>query len=61
MRFVKPSAIAEPSAVTDVAAAQRLREIQEQVQDICRPHYHEFYKSVTEHGFTKITLPKKRA
>lgn len=61
MRFVKASATAEMPSVTDAAAAKRLRELQEQMHDVCRPHYHEFYKPVTEHGFTKITLPKKRA
>jgi hypothetical protein len=38
-----------------------LRQIQEQMRDICQPHYHEFHKVTTEHGFTKITIPGKRA
>ena len=40
--------------------AGRLDEIQQQMRDICRPQYDEYYKVTTEHGFTKITLPKKK-
>ncbi len=41
-------------------AAGRINEIQQQMRDICRPQYDEYYKVTTEHGFTKITLPKKK-
>ena len=37
-----------------------LQQIQEQMRDICQPHYHEFYKVTTERGFTKITIPKSK-
>lgn len=42
------------------SAERTMQEIQEQKADICVPHYHEFYAVTTEHGFTKITLPKKK-
>ena len=42
------------------AITGRLDEIQQQMRDICRPQYDEYYKVTTEHGFTKITLPKKK-
>lgn len=42
------------------ANAALLREIQEQMRDMCNPHYNEFYKVTTERGFTKITIPKSR-
>ena len=48
----------EPSSGQDSVVL--LRQIQEQMRDICQPHYHEFYKVTTEHGFTKITLPGRR-
>lgn len=38
----------------------RIEEIHQQMQDICEPHYDEFYRVTTEYGFTKITLPKRR-
>ncbi len=37
-----------------------LRQIQEQVQDMCEPRYHEYHKMTVEPGFIKITLPKRR-
>jgi hypothetical protein len=37
-----------------------LREIQEQMRDMCQPHYDEYYKVTTERGFTKITIPKSK-
>ena len=49
----------EPSS--QPAAMSRLEEIQQQMRDLCQPHYDEFYKVTTERGFTKITIPKKRA
>jgi hypothetical protein len=35
-----------------------LREIQEQMREMCESHYDEFYRVTTERGFTKITIPK---
>lgn len=52
--------IATKQATASPAAIDRLTEIQEQMQDICRPHYHEYYKVVTERGFVKITIPKSK-
>ncbi len=48
----------EPSG--SAANAALLQQIQEQMRDMCHPHYNEFYKVTTEHGFTKITIPKNR-
>jgi hypothetical protein len=42
------------------ATVATLNEIQEQMRDMCLPHYDEFYKVTTERGFTKITIPKTR-
>jgi hypothetical protein len=42
------------------ANAALLKQIQEQMRDMCNPHYDEFYKVTTERGFTKITIPKSR-
>jgi len=38
-----------------------LEQIQEQMRDMCNPHYNEFYRVTTERGFTKITIPKAKA
>lgn len=46
----------EPSG--SAANAAMLRQIQEQMRDMCSRHYDEFYKVTTERGFTKITIPK---
>lgn len=43
------------------AAVEKLDEIQQQMRDMCQPHYDEFYKVTTQHGFVKITIPKNRA
>lgn len=44
------------------SARETLSDIQEQMRDLCHPktgaQYDEFYKVTTEHGFTRITLPK---
>jgi hypothetical protein len=47
---------------TDNSAANAalLRQIQEQMRDMCNPQYDEFYKVTTERGFTKITIPKSK-
>lgn len=42
------------------ANAALLKQIQEQMRDMCNPHYDEFYKVTTERGFTKITIPQNR-
>lgn len=42
-------------------ALQRLEQIQEQMRDMCQPHYHEYYRVTTERGFTRITIPKTKA
>lgn len=42
------------------AAVAMLQEIQEQMRDVCEPHYDEFYRVTTERGFTKITIPKRK-
>ena len=42
------------------ANAVLLKQIQEQMRDMCVPHYDEFYKVTTERGFTKITIPKSK-
>lgn len=44
----------------NAANAALLNQIQEQMRDMCSPHYDEFYKVTTERGFTKITIPKNR-
>ena len=43
---------------TNPATIAVLEQIQEQMRDMCVPHYDEFYKVTTERGFTKITIPK---
>lgn len=42
------------------ANAALLHQIQEQMRDVCSPHYDEFYKVTTERGFTRITIPKSK-
>lgn len=42
------------------ANAALLRQIQQQMRDMCNPQYDEFYKVTTERGFTKITIPKTK-
>jgi hypothetical protein len=44
----------------NAANAALLRQIQEQMRDVCNPQYDEFYKVTTERGFTKITIPKSK-
>lgn len=44
----------------NAANAALLSQIQEQMRDMCNPHYDEFYKVTTERGFTKITIPKSK-
>ena len=46
---------------TNPATIAVLEQIQEQMRDMCHPHYNEFYKVTTERGFTKITIPKNKA
>jgi hypothetical protein len=55
MRKVTAKIAGNPEAVA------MLRKIQDQMRDICEPHYDEFYRVTTERGFTKITLPKRKA
>lgn len=47
---------------TGATAPETLTEIKEHMRDLCHPktgaQYDEFYKVTTEHGFTRITLPK---
>lgn len=45
---------------THPSTVATLQEIQEQMRDMCESHYDEFYRVTTEHGFTKITIPKRR-
>ena len=45
---------------TNPATIAVLEQIQEQVRDVCQPHYDEFYRVTTERGFTKITIPKTK-
>ena len=46
---------------TNPATIAVLEQIQEQMRDMCNPHYNEFYKVTTERGFTKITIPKSKS
>lgn len=46
---------------TNPATIDMLQAIQEQMREMCRPQYDEFHRVTTEHGFTKITIPKKSA
>lgn len=46
---------------TNPATIDTLETIQEQMREMCRPHYDEFHRVTTERGFTKITLPSKTA
>ncbi len=55
MRKVTGRTAAKPAAVAT------LQEIQEQMRDMCSPQYDEFYRVTTERGFTKITIPKRKA
>ena len=38
----------------------KLEEIQREMRDMCEPHYDEFHKTVADHGFIKITIPRPR-
>ena len=46
---------------TNPATIATMQEIQEQMRDVCQPQYDEFYRVTTERGFTKITVPKRKA
>lgn len=55
MKKVSSRKVASPET------AAKLQEIQEQMRDVCKPYYDEFYRVTTERGFTKITIPKVKA
>lgn len=46
---------------TNPATLDTLEELQQQMREMCRPHYDEFHRVTTEHGFTRITIPKTKA
>lgn len=48
------------SITTNPATIAVLEQIQEQMRELCQPHYDEFYRVTTERGFTKITIPKTK-
>lgn len=52
-------AVSQPMADSP-ATLNTLAEIQEEMRHMCVPHYDEFHKVVSEHGFIKITIPKKQ-
>jgi hypothetical protein len=47
-------------ATMSLESLQRLAEIQEQMRELCEPHYDEYHRVTTEHGFTKITIPQQK-
>lgn len=46
--------------ITNPATLSKLADIQSRLRQATETGYHEYYRVVTDRGFTKITLPKKR-